>query len=583
MTDTTTINTTSHRLDSPDNRPWRKVYDAMGIVDHIDMPADNTSLIDCFERNFTRHGDKEAYVCMGASLSFRELDIYSQQMAAYLQSLGLKKGDKVAVMLPNILQYPICMLAVIRAGLVLVNVNPLYTSHELNHQLADSDARAIILLENFAKTYQNVSNKGNIEHVIVTTMGDMLGMIKGFIVNTVVRHVKKMVPNWHIAGHISFKDALKTVPASQYKRPNDLTLDDLAVLQYTGGTTGVAKGAMLSHRNLVANLLQCLTFVETIFSDGEDTQGQYILVALPLYHIFSFTVCGLLAMDKGFAGVLVPNPRDLDSLVKDIDKYRPAFFPAVNTLFNGLAHHAKFRELNLTNIRVSLGGGMSVMSNTANEWKKLTGTPILEGYGLSETSPVLTMNPPTLTQYTGKIGIPAPATDIILVDDDGNEVAIGEAGEIAAKGPQIMQGYWKRPEDTADCTTKDGYFRTGDIGVMDNDGYFKIVDRKKDMILVSGFNVYPNEVEDVMTNHPKIMEAGVIGVPDDNSGEVPKIYIVRKDSTLSKNEVIKHAKEHLTGYKRPRHVEFVDELPKSPVGKILRKELRKLEEKNNNG
>ena len=519
MTDTTTMNTTSHRLDSPDNRPWRKIYDATGMVDHIDMPADNTSLIDCFERNFTRH------------------------------------GDKVAVMLPNILQYPICMLAVIRAGLVLVNVNPLYTSHELDHQLADSDARAIILLENFAKTYQNVSNKGNIEHVIITSMGDMFGMIKGFIVNTVVRHVKKMVPNWHIAGHISFKDALKTVPASQYKRPNDLTLDDLAVLQYTGGTTGVAKGAMLSHRNLVANLLQSSAFVETIFSDGEDSQWQYILVALPFYHIFSFTVCGLLAMDKGFAGVLVPNPRDLDSLVKDIDKYRPAFFPAVNTLFNGLAHHAKFRELNLTNIRVSLGGGMSVMSNTANEWKKLTGTPILEGYGLSETSPVLTMNPPTLTQYTGKIGIPAPATDIILVDDDGNEVAIGEAGEIAAKGPQIMQGYWKRPEDTADCTTKDGYFRTGDIGVMDDDGYFKIVDRKKDMILVSGFNVYPNEVEDVMT--------------------------VRKDSTLSKNEVIKHAKEHLTGYKRPRHVEFVDELPKSPVGKILRKELRKLEEKNN--
>lgn len=580
MTNATATNgmNNTHRLNSPDNRPWREVYTETGIVDYIDMPADNTSLIDCFERNFARHGDKEAYVCLGASLSFRELDTYSRQMAAYLQSLGLKKGDKVAVMLPNVLQYPICMLAVLRAGLTLVNVNPLYTSSELDHQLSDSEAKAIILIENFAKTYQNVTNKSNIEHVIVATMGDMLGTVKGFIVNTVVRHVKKMVPNWHIDGHISFKDALKAVPASQYKRPNDITLDDLAVLQYTGGTTGVAKGAMLSHGNLVANLLQALAFVDTIFSDAEDSKGEYILVALPLYHIFSFTVCGLLSMDKGFAGVLVPNPRDLDNLIKEIDKYRPAFIPAVNTLFNALAHHDKFRQLNLTNIRVSLGGGMSILSKTADEWKKLTGSPILEGYGLSETSPVLTMNPPALTEYTGKIGIPAPATDIILVDDDGNEVQKGEHGEIVAKGPQVMQGYWKRPEDTAECTTKDGYFRTGDIGIMDENGYFKIVDRKKDMILVSGFNVYPNEVEDVMTKHPKILEAGVIGIPDDKSGETPKIYIVRKDNSLTKDEVIKYAKEHLTGYKRPRHVEFIDELPKSPVGKILRKELRKLEE-----
>lgn len=576
MTTNPTTNPTT--LSSPTDRPWHATYERFNVDGDIKMPADNTSLIEQLEDNFARHGDKEAFVCMGAPLSFRKLDTYSRQFAAYLQSLGYSKGDKIAVMLPNVLQYPVCMIGIIRAGLTLVNVNPLYTSHELEHQLIDSEAKALVIMENFAQTYQNVKNKGKVEHVIVAAMGDLMSTVKGFIVNMVVRHVKKMVPEWNIPGHVSFLDALNKVSANRYQRPSDVSLDDIAVLQYTGGTTGVAKGAMLTHRNLVANVEQCMVFVEQIFPEGASESEGYIVVALPLYHIFSFTACGLLGMKKGFAGLLIPNPRDLDNLIKELDKYKPMFFPAVNTLFNGLAHHPKFRELDHSNLRMSLGGGMSVLSNTASEWEKITNTPILEGYGLSETSPVLTINPPSIDRYTGKIGIPLPATDIKILDDDGNEVALGERGEICAKGPQVMLGYWNRPEATAEVTTEDGYFRTGDIGVMDEEGFIKIVDRKKDMVLVSGFNVYPNEVEDTMSQHPKIIECGVIGVPDEKSGEVPKIFIVKKDASLTKEEVMSFAKENLTGYKRPRVIEFVDELPKSPVGKILRKELRAMEE-----
>ena len=564
---------TAQNFTVPTDRPWYKTYQEHGLEFDFSLPSNINSLVDVFEQAFAEHGDKIAFTCMDVSLTYRDVDNYSRQIAAYLQSLGLVKGDKVAVMMPNILQYPIAMIGIIRAGLTLVNVNPLYTPHELEHQLNDSEAKALFIVENFAQTFEKVANKGQVKHVIVATLGDMLGF-KGFIVNAVVRHVKKMVPSWNIPGHVSFKEALNQVPASAYNRPQ-LALDDIAVLQYTGGTTGVAKGAMLTHANLASNVEQSMPFVGKIFPE-KDLSGKYIAVALPLYHIFSFTACGLLGMRMGLSQLLITNPRDFKALCKDYAKYRPAFFPAVNTLFNGLVHDEGFRALDHSNLKLSLGGGMSVLSDTAKAWERLTGNYIIEGYGLSETSPVLTLNPPE--GYTGKIGIPIPATDIKLLDNDGNEVAMGEPGEICAKGPQVMPGYWNRPDETAKVMTADGYFRTGDIGVMDDKGFIKIVDRKKDMILVSGFNVYPNEVEDVMTGHPKILECGVIGVPDEHSGEVPKIFVVKKDPSLTVEEVRAWAKENLTGYKRPKYIEFISELPKSNVGKILRKDLRKLEE-----
>lgn len=556
----------------PANRPWHKTYQERGLNAHFDFPKGVNSLMDIFEQAFLEHGDKIAYTCMDTSITYRELDRYSLQVAAYLQSLGLQKGDKVAVMMPNILQYPIAMMGIVRAGLVLVNVNPLYTAHELEHQLNDSKAKALFIVENFAHTFEKVKNKGQIKHVIVASLGDMMGL-KGLVVNLMVRYVKKLVPAWHIPNHVKFKSVLGAVAVDRYQRP-ELTLEDIAVLQYTGGTTGVAKGAMLTHANLVANVEQCNTFVTKIFPE-KDLSGKYIAVALPLYHIFSFTACALLGLKMGFSQLLITNPRDLAAVTKDFSRYKPVFFPAVNTLFNALAHHEGFRALDHSNLKLSLGGGMSVLSDTAHAWEQLTGNYIIEGYGLSETSPVLTLNPPG--SYTGKIGIPFPATDIILLDEDNNEVALGEPGEICAKGPQVMKGYWQRPDETAKVMTTDGYFRTGDIGVMDEDGFIKIVDRKKDMILVSGFNVYPNEVEEVMTQHPKILECGVIGVLDKHSGEAPKIFIVKKDNDLTEQEVRAWAKDNLTGYKRPKHIEFISELPKSNVGKILRKELRNLE------
>ena len=553
--------------------PWYKTYQEHGLDFNFDLPDNINSLMDIFDQAFARFGNQVAFTCMDKSITYRQLDNYSRQMAAYLQSLGLVKGDKVAVMMPNILQYPITMIAIVRAGLTLVNVNPLYTSHELEHQLNDSEAKALFIVENFAHTFEKVVNKGQVRHVVVASLGDMLGL-KGFLVNAVVRHVKKMVPEWNIPGHVSFKDALNKVPIGNYNRPN-LALDDIAVLQYTGGTTGVAKGAMLTHRNLASNVEQCAPFLSLVFSEDK-LSGQYVAVALPLYHIFSFTACGLLGMKMGFSMLLITNPRDFPALCKDYAKYKPAFFPAVNTLFNGLVHHEGFRSLDHSNLKLSLGGGMSVLSDTAKAWERLTGNYIIEGYGLSETSPVLTLNPPG--GYTGKIGIPIPATDIKILDDEGNELAMGEAGEICAKGPQIMVGYWNRLDETEKVMTKDGFFRTGDIGVMDDRGFIKIVDRKKDMILVSGFNVYPNEVEDVITAHPKVIECGVIGVPDDHSGEVVKVFVVKKDPSLTADEVRAWAKENLTGYKRPKYIEFISELPKSNVGKILRKELRLLEQ-----
>ena len=554
--------------------PWLNTYERYGIEPTIDMPDDKTSLLEVFERNFSRYGQKPAYICMGSSITFKQLDLYSRQIASYLQSLGLDKGDKVAVMMPNILQYPIVMLGIIRAGMILVNVNPLYTSRELSHQLHDSGAKALFIVENFAKTYQEAEDKGQVEHVIVCKLGDMLGLVKGAVVNLVARHVKKMIPAYHLPESTSFKHALNAVSASKYKRP-DLNLSDVALLQYTGGTTGVAKGAMLSHGNLVANMLQISAVINSAFEDDADA-NDIILTALPLYHVFSFMVCGMYGMYQGYAGLLIPNPRDLDGLIKEMAKYKPSFIPAVNTLFNGLVHKEGFADLDFSNLKASIGGGMSVLPSVAKEWHKITGLPIVEGYGLSETSPVVAFNPMTISEFTGKIGIPASSTDVILIDDDENEVALGDRGEICVKGPQVMIGYQNRPEETAETFTANGFLKTGDIGIMDEKGFIKIVDRKKDMILVSGFNVYPNEIEEAMSEHPNVVECGAIGIPSDERGEDPKLFVVKKGD-VTEQELLDFGKKQLTGYKRPRHIQFVDELPKSNVGKILRKELRKME------
>ena len=561
--------------DIPSDRPWLESYERYGLASSIEKPADDTSLLEVFERNFARYGNRGAYVCMGASLTYRELDNRSRQIAAYLQSLGLKVGDKVAVMMPNVLQDPVVAQGVLRAGMILVNVNPLYTSRELEHQLKDSGAKAIFIIENFAKTFEKVEDKGAVKHVVVCSMGDMLGLVKGLVVNTVVRHVKKMVPSYSLPNSISFKKALESVSAHQYKRP---TLDQsyVALLQYTGGTTGVAKGAMLTHGNLIANMLQIDTVMRAAF--GDTSSGEVLLAALPLYHVFSFMVCGMYSMHKGCTALLIPNPRDLDGLVKEIDKYKPAYIPSVNTLFNGLVHNEKFKNVDFSNLKASIGGGMSVLPSVAKAWHELTGLPIVEGYGLSETSPVVSFNPMNISEFTAKIGVPAPGTDIILIDDEGNEMPVGERGEICVKGPQVMVGSQNRPEDIKEAFTENGYFKTGDIGILDEKGFIKIVDRKKDMILVSGFNVYPNEIEEAMAQHPAVLEVGAIGVPSDNRGEDPKIFVVKKPGVnVTEQELLDFGKKQLTGYKRPRIVQFVDDLPKSNVGKILRKELRKME------
>lgn len=560
--------------DIPSNRPWLEAYERYNIAPTIDMPEDNTSLLEVFERNFRRYGQKPAYICMDESISYKQLDLFSRQIASYLQSLGLGKGEKVAVMMPNLLQYPIIALGVIRAGLTLVNVNPLYTSRELSHQLKDSGAKVLFIIENFAKTYQDADDKGAVEEVIICKLGDMFGMAKGFVINMVARHIKKLIPKYSLPDSQSFHHALNAVSASKYKRP-DLNLSDVALLQYTGGTTGVAKGAMLSHGNLVANMLQIRALMDSAFEDDPNADD-VILTALPLYHVFSFMVCGMYGMYEGYAGLLIPDPRDLDGLIKQMGKYKPAFIPAVNTLFNALVGNKKFAELDFSNLKAAIGGGMSVLPSVAKQWHQITGLPIVEGYGLSETSPVVAFNPMTIAEFTGKIGIPASSTDIILIDDDEKELPLGERGEICVKGPQVMIAYQNRPEETEKTFTKSGYLKTGDIGIMDEKGFIKIVDRKKDMILVSGFNVYPNEIEEAMSEHPAVKEVGAIGIPSDKRGEDPKIFVVKKGK-VTEEELLEFGKKQLTGYKRPRHVQFVDELPKSNVGKILRKELRKME------
>ena len=553
---------------------WFAEYQKTGIPETVELPQENTSLIDIFERNFQKFGSRDAFIFMDKAMSFSELELASRKFATYLQSLGLAKGSRVAVMMPNVLQYPVVALGVFRAGLVLVNVNPLYTARELEHQLNDSGAEALVIVENFATVYQAILGKTPVKHVVIASVGDMLGTLKGTLVNFVLRKVRKQIPAWNIPGHVKFNTALAKVSPNNYKRPS-MTLSDTAVLQYTGGTTGVSKGAELTHRNLVANLLQCDGIFQSKFGQGDGAKDDRIFCALPLYHIFAFMVCAMYGMYKGQANILIPNPRDLPAVIKELRKYQPGFFPAVNTLFNALVHNEEFRQLDFSKLKMAMGGGMAVLPSTAEEWKKVTGTMIIEGYGLSETSPVATANPPATTEFSGTIGVPLPLTDVAILDDDGNHLAQGEQGEISIRGPQVMKGYWNRPDETAKVMTADGYFRTGDIGFMNERGYFKIVDRKKDMILVSGFNVYPAEIEEVMAKHPKILEVAAIGVPDEKSGEVPKLFVVKKDPSLTTEEILAYAKENLTGYKRPRYVEFLDELPKSNVGKILRKDLRK--------
>lgn len=552
---------------------WLAEYQRTGIPDAVNLPTENTSLIDIFERNFQKFGSRDAFIFMDKVITFSQLEEESRKFAAYLQSLGLAKGTRVAVMMPNVLQYPVVALGIFRAGLVLVNVNPLYTARELEHQLNDSSAEVLVIIENFAKVYQSILGKTAVKHVIVSSIGDMLGWLKGSVVNFVLRSVRKQIPAWDIPGHTTYHAAIAKVNPSHYKRPN-LTLSDTALLQYTGGTTGISKGAELTHRNLVANMLQCDAIFQSKFGDQDGQPDDRILCALPLYHIFAFMVCALYGMYKGQANILIPNPRDLSSVVKELRKYKPTFFPAVNTLFNALVNNEEFRQLDHSHLKLAMGGGMAVLQSTAKAWKDITGTHIIEGYGLSETSPVATVNPPNSDEFTGSIGIPIPLTDVAILDDDGHEMALGEQGEICIRGPQVMKGYWNRADETAKVMTN-GFFRTGDIGIMDQRGYIRIVDRKKDMILVSGFNVYPAEIESVVSQHPKVLEVAAIGVPDEKSGEVPKLFVVKKDPSLTTEEILAYAKANLTGYKRPRYVEFMHELPKSNVGKILRKDLRK--------
>ncbi|MGX1317389.1 long-chain acyl-CoA synthetase [Bradyrhizobium sp. USDA 377] len=551
-------------------RIWLKQYPP-GVPADIE-PTQYASLVDLLEESFTKFADRKAFICMDKSISYRDLDQMSVALAAYLQGRGLQRGARVAIMMPNVLQYPVATAAVLRAGFAVVNVNPLYTPRELEHQLKDSGAEAIIVLENFAHTVEQVIARTSVKHVIVASMGDLLGF-KGVIVNLVVRRVKKMVPAWSLPGAVSFNDALSSGRSLAFNKPK-LSPGDVAFLQYTGGTTGVSKGATLLHRNIVANVLQNDAWLQPALAQPPHVEQLMIVCALPLYHIFALTACYLLAVRAGGCNLLIPNPRDIAGFVKELAKYQVNSFPAVNTLYNGLMHHPDFKKLDFSKLKISNGGGMAVQRPVAEQWKAITGCFIAEGYGLSETSPTLTCNPATTTEFSGSIGIPVPSTYISIRDDDGNEVPLGQPGEICAKGPQVMSGYWNRPEETAKVMTADGYFRTGDIGVMDEKGYTKIVDRKKDMILVSGFNVYPNEIEEVIASHPGVLECAVIGIPDSKSGEAVKAFVVKKDPNLTAEDVIKFCQEQLTGYKVPKHIEFRTDLPKTNVGKILRRQLR---------
>lgn len=552
-------------------RPWLDAYPP-GVPAEID-PDQYQSLNQLIDESMQAFRDKACYSYMGKEFSFGQIDAQSAAFAAYLQGLGLKKGDRVAVMMPNVVQYPVAVIGVLRAGLVLVNVNPLYTARELEHQLNDSGATAIVIIENFAQTLQQCLTKTPVKHIVLTSMGDSLGLLKGALVNYVVRNVKKLVPAFDLPGAVRFNEALR-IGQGRTLAPVAVQSSDIAVLQYTGGTTGVSKGAVLTHRNIIANILQSAVWNEPVMGLIPKEQQPTLVCALPLYHIFAFTVNMMLGLRNGSKNILLPNPRDLDSVLKELAKHTFHSFPAVNTLFNGLLHHPNFNTVDWSNLKMSLGGGMAVQGAVAKLWLEKTGSPICEGYGLSETSPCATCNPVTNREFNGTIGLPLPSTEIKCLDDEGNEVPLGTPGEIAIKGPQVMQGYWQRPDETAKVMTADGFFRSGDIGVMNEQGYVRIVDRKKDMVLVSGFNVFPNEVEDVIAMMPGVLECAVVGVPDEKTGEAIKLVIVKREPGLSEEAVRDYAKHNLTNYKRPKHVEFRDSLPKTPVGKILRRELR---------
>lgn len=553
------------------DRPWLKAYPP-GVPADIDA-SQYASLVALMEESFAKNASAVAYSFMGKDITFGQTDSLSQAFAAYLQGLGLAKGDRVAIMMPNVPQYPVTVAAILRAGYVVVNVNPLYTPRELEHQLKDSGAKVIVIIENFANTLEQCIANTPVKHVVLTAMGDQLGMLKGALVNYVVRNVKKMVPPFNLPSAVRFNEAVAQGTRGTLKRP-DIKPDDVAVLQYTGGTTGVSKGAVLLHRNVIANVLQSEAWNGPAMSSMTGGVQPTYVCALPLYHIFAFTVNMMLGMRTGGKNILIPNPRDLPAVLKELSKHKVHSFPAVNTLFNGLANHPDFNTVDWSHLKISLGGGMAVQSAVAKLWLEKTGCPICEGYGLSETSPSASCNPTNSKAFTGTIGVPIPGTWFKLLDDDGNEVPAGQPGEIAIKGPQVMAGYWQRPDETAKVMTPDGYFKSGDIGVVDERGFFKIVDRKKDMILVSGFNVYPNEVEDVVSSMDGVMECACVGVVDDKSGEAVKLVIVKKNPDLTEAQVREFCKTNLTGYKQPKVVEFRTELPKTPVGKILRRELR---------
>lgn len=553
------------------DRPWLKAYPA-GVPADIDS-SQYPSLVALMEESFQKHGSRVAYSFMGKDITFSQTDSLSLAFGAYLQGLGLAKGDRIAIMMPNVPQYPVAVAAILRAGYVVVNVNPLYTPRELEHQLKDSGAKAIVIIENFAHVLEQCIATTPVKHVVLCAMGDQLGLAKGALVNYVVRNVKKMVPAFNLPGAVRFNDAVAQGTRGTLKRP-DIKPDDVAVLQYTGGTTGVSKGAVLLHRNVIANVLQSEAWNGPAMASLPAGEQPTYVCALPLYHIFAFTVNMMLGMRTGGKNILIPNPRDLPAVLKELSKHKVNSFPAVNTLFNGLANHPDFNTVDWSHLKISLGGGMAVQSAVAKLWLEKTGCPICEGYGLSETSPSASCNPTNSKAFTGTIGVPIPSTWFKLLDDDGNEVPPGQPGEIAIKGPQVMAGYWQRPDETAKVMTPDGYFKSGDIGVLDENGFFKIVDRKKDMILVSGFNVYPNEIEDVVTRLEGVKECACVGVADDKSGEAVKLVIVKKNPELTEAQVREYCKANLTGYKQPKVVEFRADLPKTPVGKILRRELR---------
>jgi long-chain acyl-CoA synthetase len=552
-------------------RPWLRNYPP-GVPAEID-PSRYPSLVAMFEESFKAHARRSACTCMGRSLSYAKLDQASRNLAAWLQSRGLPRGARVAVMMPNVLQYAVAIAGILRAGMTVVNVNPLYKPRELEFQLNDSGAEAIIVLENFASVLQEALPHTKVKQVVVASLGDMLGLVHGTLVNLVVRRIKRMVPAYGLPGSVKFNTAL-AVGCRHRFTPVAVGPDDIAFLQYTGGTTGVAKGAILLHRNLVANVLQIDSWNAPTLTRPPTVDQLIIVTALPLYHIFALTACFLFAVRNGGLCLLVPNPRDISGLIKELAKYKVNSFPAVNTLYNALLHHPDFGKIDWSMLKSAIGGGMAVQKSVAEAWMNATGHPIVEGYGLSETSPVLTCNRVDIREWTGTIGLPMPSTEISIRDDEGRDLPIGEPGEICARGPQVMPGYWQRPDETARVMTKDGFFHTGDIGVMDESGRVRIVDRKKDMISVSGFKVFPNEVEDVAMMQGGVLECAAVGVPDAHSGEAVKLFAVKKAPNLSEHDLRKYLADQLAGYKVPKYIEFRDELPKTNVGKILRRELR---------